>query len=115
MNLNDITKLILAVAISVSCLGISIQVMRLLGALTENVKDLRKTVKNLGILVEGLVADQKLLTKGLKSLVEVTDKIREIAFMISAKIIKPITVIFGFLSSINAFIESFKSRYLKKS
>ena len=101
MNLNDLSKLILAVAIGLSCVGISIQVMRLLGALTDNVKDLRKTVKNLGILAEGLVADHKLLTKGLSSLVDVTDKIREIAYMISAKIIKPITAIFGFLSSIN--------------
>jgi len=114
MNLSDLSKLILAVAIGLSCLGISIQVMRLLGALTDNIKDLRKTIKNLGILIEGFVEDQKLLTKGLKSLVEVTDKVKEMTFMISSKIIKPITVIAGFISSIAAFFEGLKSKYLKK-
>lgn len=114
MNLSELSKLILVVGISASSVGISIQVMKLLSAITENVKDFRKTVKNLGILAEGLVENQKLITEGIESVLEVIEKIRGIISLLSEKVVQPVTVVFGFLSSISDVIERIKSRYLNR-
>ncbi|MBN2016488.1 hypothetical protein JW766_06695 [Candidatus Dojkabacteria bacterium] len=113
MEFGDLPKLILAVAVSLSCVGISYQIMRLLGAITENMQDLRKTIKNLGILVEGLVEDQKLLSEGLRGVLEIIEKVRAMSNMVYEKVMKPITVIFGFLTTVGNFVEGVKGKYFK--
>lgn len=106
MNINDLAKLILFVGLTVSCVGISIQIMRLLGAITDNVKDFRSTVKNIGKLTEGLIENQKLISKGIESFVEVGGRVKGMVDLISTKIVKPITLIFGFLTTISQFFQS---------
>jgi len=114
MNISDLAKLILFVGLTVSCVGISVQIMRLLSAVTDNIKDLRKTVKNIGTLTDGFVKDHELITEGIESLVAVVKKIKGIVNLISKKIIEPIAVIFGFLSSINNFFEGVSQKFGKK-
>jgi hypothetical protein len=114
MNLSDLSKLILAVGICISCVGISIQIMRLLSAFTENVKDFKNIIKNLNLLIEGFVEDQEIISRGMRSVVDMIDRIRGIVLAVSQKIIQPITAIFGFLTSINAAIEMIKKKYFTK-
>lgn len=105
MNINDLAKLILFSGITVSCVGISVQIMRLLSALTDNVRDLRKTVRNIGVLTDGLVKDQKLISEGIEGFVFAGKKFKEAVNLIYDKIVGPITVISGFLSAIGGFLQ----------
>ena len=110
MNVTDLAKLILFLGITFSCVGISIQIMRLLSAITDNVKDLRKTVRNIGVITDEFIENQKLISEGIKSFVEIGKKVRGVVNLISAKIVEPITVIFGFLSTISNFLGSVTKR-----
>jgi uncharacterized protein YoxC len=114
MDISDLSKLILAVAASISIVGISIQLMKLLGAVTRNVDDLRKTVKNVGMLTEGFVEDQKLVKAGLEKLVKASGKIEEFIEVISEKIIKPIEVISTFLTTVAGFVKGVQGKYFRK-
>lgn len=105
MEINDLAKLILFVGLTVSCVGISYQIMRLLSALTDNVRDLRKTVKNMGVLTDGLVKDQKLISEGIKGFVDAGRKVKGAVNLMYDKIVEPITVIAGFLSTIGGFLQ----------
>ncbi len=114
MDLKDISILILAVGISTSCVGISIQIMRLLSVITENVRDLRKTVKNVGVLTDDLVKNQRLIKEGIETILEIIQKIKNTVNLLSNKIIQPITIIFGFLTSVSESVERIKSKFGKK-
>lgn len=112
-HIDAIAKLILFTGITVSCLGVSIQFMRLLGAITENVKDLRKTVKNIGILTGDLVENQKLIKEGLKSFVGVGRRVEAVVSTISQRIVQPLAVISGILSSIKNVLETVTQRFVR--
>lgn len=114
MDINNLAKLILFVGITVSCVGISYQIMRLLSAITDNVKDLRKTVKNIGVLSDGLIENQKLISEGIEGALDIVKKVRDVVDLIARKIVEPITVIFGFLSTISGFFGSVTGRFGRK-
>jgi uncharacterized protein YoxC len=107
MNMDDLAKLILFVSISISIVGISIQLMRMLSGLTDNIKDLRRTVKNVGKLTEGLVEDEKLLRRSMGKISKTVD-------IISNKIVRPLEVIFSFLTTVATFIEGVKSKFSRE-
>ena len=115
MNITDIAKFILYLAISGSVVGISIQIMRLLSAFTDNVKDLRKTTKNLGLLSAGLVEDEKLLRKGIKEFLKIVDRVKGTVNIISEKIIKPIQAISSFLTMILGIVNKLQGKFSKKN
>lgn len=111
MEIKDLAIFILLVALSLSCVGISYQIMRLLSAVTENLKDFKKVVKNLGTILDSFTEDQKLISEGIRSGLNAVKQVEQVIVMISKKIIKPITMIFGFLTSIGQTVESVKSRF----
>jgi hypothetical protein len=113
MDANDVAKLILFSAISISLLGISFQFMRLLGAVTDNIKDFRNIVRNFSILVEGFVIDQGLIRDGIKSFVNVGKRFEELMTNISKKFIGPLEVVFGFLTTIGTFLKTI-TKYLHR-
>jgi len=115
MNIIDIAKFVLLLGIAGSIVGISVQLMRLLGAVTENIKDLRETVKNFGIITDELVVEQKLLREAIENISGITRKISELVTMVTAKVIKPLTAIASFFSTIAGVVSVFNRKFSKNS
>lgn len=65
MSVDDVTKLLLAGAISFSIVGISIQLMRLLGSFNDVIQDVRSTVRFIGELAHRISGDYKNLREGM--------------------------------------------------
>lgn len=111
MELQEVGKFALYIAISISIVGVSYQIMRLLSALTGNIKDLRQTVKNVGKITDELIEDQKLMKQGIQSFVNVGKKAEESVELISVKVIKPFTEVFGFLKTLKGTIGKVTDRF----
>lgn len=111
MELQEVGKFILYVAIAFSLLGVSVQLMRLINALTANIYDLRKTIQNVGILTDGLVEDQGLIKQGLEKFVSVAGQIENMVDMISSRVVKPFVEIFGFLKVLKSSVERISNRF----
>jgi hypothetical protein len=115
MNIIDIAKFVLLLGIAGSIVGISVQFMRLLSAVTENIKDLRKTVKNVGVITDELVVEQKLLRESIENISGITRKISELVTMTTTKIMKPLTAIASFFSTIAGVVSVFNKKFSKHS
>lgn len=68
MTVDEIVKLMIFGSLSISVLGISVQLMRILGGFADMLGDLRATVKNLGTLSTQLVEDYKLIGSALRGI-----------------------------------------------
>ncbi len=84
MTVDEIVKLMIFGSLSISVLGISIQLMRILGGFADMLGDLRTTVKNFGTLSTQLVEDYKLIGNALRSIAGGLSNFNE-------KVIQPMT------------------------
>lgn len=100
MDVNQIYKLVFAVTIGGSLVGVSIYLMKLISAVTDNVKDFRKTTKNLGVITDELIEEQKELSEVLKSAKRITSKVENLVDSVLNQIIEPLKTIFTMLTSI---------------
>ena len=114
MEINDLWKLILALAVSGSLIGVSIYIMKLLSATTDNVKDLRKTVQNMGKITDGLVENQKTLTESINGVGRMVKKGEYVVDTVTEKVIKPIEGISGVLGSVLAVLKTVEGKYVKR-
>ncbi len=90
MDIDEFAKLIFYIGVTASIVGVSYQFARLLGAVRDNVVDLRTTVKNAGILVEGLVKNQEQITGGIDSAVKAAQKLEMTADEVNKQIVIPV-------------------------
>jgi hypothetical protein len=65
MEVNDVVKLLLAISFSVSLVGISIQVMRILGTLNDTLQDFRYLAYKIMEMLETIGKDYGNLKKGV--------------------------------------------------
>lgn len=110
VTIGDLTKLILYVSISISIVGVSYQIMRLISALVGNVNDLRITVKNIGVITSELVEDQKLIKSGIQRVLKIIDKVNRLVEHFSSKIIGPINEISKGLKAVAAFVSMIRNK-----
>jgi hypothetical protein len=67
MTIDEIIKIILAISVSFSIIGISIQIIRLLGTTNDSLKDLRPTIKNFNDLSEKVISDYDIISNAIHS------------------------------------------------
>ncbi|MDD3647001.1 MAG: hypothetical protein PHS44_00675 [Candidatus Dojkabacteria bacterium] len=114
MEINELYKLILAVTIGGSIVTVSIYIAKLLAAVTDNIKDLRKTVQNVGVITDGLIENQKSLTAAVETISRIVKKAEGAVDSITNKIIKPLNTIFAMLGSVIALLKSLGLKGAKK-
>lgn len=114
MDLNNLYKLIFALTIGGSCVGVSIYVMKLLNAITENVQDLRKTVKNLGVITEGFVETQNTFTEAVDGIKRIVKKVEKLVDNVYSQVLEPLSAISTVLASVLAVLKSFTSKFNNK-
>lgn len=77
MSVDEFTKLILIFAIVFAIVGISWQLMRLIGKLADSVEDMRPTIKNVGKMSDQMVEDYKRISNLINSGVGFVTKLKE--------------------------------------
>ncbi|MFQ5492910.1 MAG: hypothetical protein ACE5DX_01995 [Candidatus Dojkabacteria bacterium] len=70
MSVDDFSKILLVIVISISILGLSYQTMRLIGGFADSIKDLRKVLQAFGNLSDKLVVDYDFISSKAKKIVE---------------------------------------------
>lgn len=113
MNPVDLAKLVLAIGVTLSIVGISFQLMRLLGAVTDNIRDLRPTIKKVTEIVDEFAQDQKLLKEGISAFVGAGKSIKGMIGEIREKVMTPVNVISKFLLSIAAIATAINKKFHK--
>jgi len=88
MSVDDFVKIILTFAVSISLVGICIQIMRLLGSLNNIIQDFRGIGKTAVRLVEQIHLDYKNLVENIKKLSEPIDHINH-------KFVQPLALLLG--------------------
>jgi len=68
MEINDLTKLVLIASLSFSIVGISIQIMRLLGSLNETIKMSHEIIRSFGKISSKISEDYETFSKHLLTL-----------------------------------------------
>lgn len=90
MEINDLAKIILVVALSFSVVGISIQIMRLLGTANDTIKLSHETIRNLNRITTKISDDYLALSDHILTLTQSISRI-------GTNVIDPIVGLFGFL------------------
>ena len=68
MSVDEIVKLMIFIGITFSMIGVSFQIMRILGKFADMLGDLRKTIQNLGDLSTQMVDDYKMLSVAIRAI-----------------------------------------------
>jgi hypothetical protein len=90
MEINDISKIILVVSLSFSLVGISIQIMRLMGTFNDSLKDLQEILRSFGKISQKLSEDYDQISAHILTLTGAISKI-------GTDVIAPAIGLFGFL------------------
>lgn len=90
MTVDDVAKLLIVSALSLSIVGLTYQTMRLIGSLADSIKDLRKVLQVAGDLSERLALDYDFISSRVKNTV---DSVSGFA----SNILDPLSTIFGFM------------------
>jgi hypothetical protein len=90
MNIDDFVKILLAVSISFAIIGVSYQIMKLIGKLSNNLDEVNHSVGNLNKFSEKLLEDYDFISGEVKALTGAVGNI-------GRNIIDPIVNLFGFL------------------
>jgi hypothetical protein len=93
LNVDDIVKLLLTFAVCFSIVGISWQLIRMLGQLVESVKESNLVIRDARDLLEKFVEDYDYFAGLIKSILESINGFARAVFV-------PLTGIFGFLKKI---------------
>lgn len=113
MEVNDIVKLIVATGLTLSVVGISIQIMRLIGSLADNIKDLRQTVQNFGAITEGFVKEQAMIDSMLENVGSIIESIKDMINDMRVNVVNPAVKALGFIKSASSIVDNIKSRFKK--
>jgi len=95
MEINDIAKIILVVSLSFSLVGISIQIMRLMGTFNDSLKDMQEILRSFGKISQKLSEDYDQFSAHLLTLTGAISKI-------GTDVIAPIVGLFSFLDRFNS-------------
>ncbi|MCA9383460.1 hypothetical protein KC909_03780 [Candidatus Dojkabacteria bacterium] len=95
MNIDDFVKILLVVSISFSIVGISYQIMRVLGGMADSIKDFRKTIQNTGTITDKVLADYDFVSDQIKGFASSVGRI-------GSNVIDPVV-------NLLSFLERFKS------
>lgn len=93
MEINDIAKIILVVSVSFSLVGISIQIMRLMGTFNESLKDLQEILRSFGKISKKISEDYDQFSSHLLTLSSSISKI-------GTDVITPAVGLFSFLGKL---------------
>jgi hypothetical protein len=105
MSIDDIVKLILVISIAFTLVGISIQIIRLLGEFVFTIKEANSTLKSVATLVEKFTGDYDYIIEQVKMIIDTVSSFTNSAF-------KPLNKIFGFM---NKFTNKSKEKKSKNS
>lgn len=111
MKVTELAILIISIGFTLGGIGISIQVMRFLAAVTDNVKDLRKTVKNVGVIVEEFADEQKILREILETGVKILDDIKETVTVFKKNVINPMTSVGNLLKKLSNAVNVISNKF----
>jgi hypothetical protein len=106
LTIDDIIKLILTLSVAFSLVGISIQLMRILGGLVDTVKESNFIVHTASDLFEKITGDYDYIIEQIKSILESITGFTRGVFI-------PLTNIFSFLKGFGGS-GRFKSKKSKK-
>ncbi len=95
MELNDIAKIILVVSVSFSIVGISIQIMRLLGTANDTIKLSHDIIRNLNRITNKLSDDYISVSDHILTLTKSVSRI-------GTHVIDPVVGLFGFLDRLKS-------------
>jgi len=90
MEINDLAKILLVISLSFSMVGISIQIMRLLGTANDTVKLSHEIIRNVTRITTKLSDDYLALSDHILTLTQSVSRI-------GTNVIDPIVGLFGFL------------------
>lgn len=77
MNVDDLVKLALAFAVTFSIVGISFQIMRVIGKMADTIQDLRRAAQNISSASDMVLEDYGKIRKLLDKLFSIIDAIQE--------------------------------------
>jgi hypothetical protein len=103
LTVDDIIKFILTFSVCFSLVGISVQFMRMLGNLTDTVKEMNFIVKDGRSLLEKFLEDYDYIIEQIKSILEAVSSFTQAFFL-------PLSNIFGFLKKFEGFTNFGKGR-----
>lgn len=78
MNVDDFVKIVLVLGFTFSMVGISFQIMRLIGKFTASLQDLRKTFQNVSTASDMAVEDYGKIRVVLNSVLGAVDNIQNV-------------------------------------
>lgn len=90
MEINDISKIILVISISFSLVGISIQIMRLMGTFNDSLKDLQEILRSFGKISKKISEDYDQFSAHILTLTGAISRI-------GTDVIAPMIGLFSFL------------------
>ncbi len=79
MVVDDIIKLLLAISVSISLVGISWQIARLIGKVADSLQDLRKALQNISTATDLFLEDYNDVRKVLRKVLNIFDNLGTIA------------------------------------
>lgn len=115
MDVDIVIKIIVAVGLTGSVVGISIQLMRLLSAVTENVKDFRRVTNNLGKITDQLIEEQKMLDEAISAFSKAGKAASGAVEMVSDEVVKPLVDLLSFVKDIKGYASVLKSKFSKRN
>ena len=110
MDPKDVAILIVTVGFTISMVGISYQLMRLVGSVTDNINDFRRTVKNVGQITDRFVKEQEMFDKVLADIVQISGSIKEAVLNFRTRVIDPLIKMLGFVGRLNEYFRNWRSR-----
>jgi hypothetical protein len=96
MTIDEVVKLILAISFAISLLGVSWQLMRLIGKMADSIEDVRGGLKSASKLVETASDDYNRIRTEVWSLLDSLKKIRDV--------FEPLSKIFTVVSGLGGFL-----------
>lgn len=107
MSVDDTVKLIAVTGLTVSILGISVQLMRLIGELVNHVKELKRVSTNLGTITDGFVKEQKMLDEILENAGSIVSSVKNMIEKFRNDVVGPLVDILSVVKRV--------SRWTKRS
>jgi uncharacterized protein YoxC len=108
MNVDDIVKLILVISIAFTLVGISVQVIRLLGEFVFTIKEANSMLKSVASLVEKFTGDYDYIIEQVKMILDTITGFVNTVF-------KPLIKMFGFMGKFSGKNNDKKEKKSKKS
>jgi uncharacterized protein YoxC len=103
MSIDDIVKLILVISIAFTLVGVSVQIIRLLGEFVFTIKEANSMLKSVASLVEKFTGDYDYIIEQVKMILDTVSGFINSVF-------KPLIKIFGFMGKFTDKTKGNKSK-----